>query len=102
QLGHFDVTDDNFLRPHGVGTLPDAVIDFGDVIESWAGGEIAVTVSSVLHHDGATYASTLPAIAAFDRRRPLSDDEITALWPLVVLRGVVLVLSGRQQVRLDD
>ena len=102
QLGHFDVTDDNVLRPHGVGTLPDAVIDFGDVIESWAVGEIAVTVSSVLHHDGASYASTLPAIVAFDRRRPLSDDEITALWPLVVLRGVVLVLSGRQQVRLDD
>lgn len=102
QLGHFDVTDDNVLRPHGVGTLPDAVIDFGDVIDSWAVAEIAVTVSSVLHHDGATYASALPAIAAFDRRRPLSDDEITALWPLVVLRGVVLVLSGRQQVRLDD
>ncbi|WP_431796181.1 aminotransferase [Microbacterium enclense] len=102
QLGHFDVTDDNVLRPHGVDTLPDAVIDFGDVIDSWAVGEIAVTVSSVLHHDGATSASTLPAIAAFDRRRPLSDDEITALWPLVVLRGVVLVLSGRQQVRLDD
>ncbi|MFS0792720.1 aminotransferase class III-fold pyridoxal phosphate-dependent enzyme [Microbacterium sp. 1P10AE] len=102
QLGHFDVTDDNVLRPHGVGTLPDAVIDFGDVIDSWAVGEIAVTVSSVLHHDRATSVSTLPAIAAFDRRRPLSDDEITALWPLVVLRGVVLVLSGRQQVRLDD
>lgn len=102
QLGHFDVTDDNVLRPHGVGTLPDAVIDFGDVVESWAVGEIAVTVSSVLHHDGATYASTLPAIVAFDRRRPLSDAEVTALWPLVVLRGVVLVLSGRQQVRLDD
>lgn len=102
QLGHFDVTDDNVLRPHGVDTLPDAVIDFGDVIDSWAVGEIAVTVSSVLHHDGATSASILPAIAAFDRRRPLSDDEITALWPLVVLRGVVLVLSGRQQVRLDD
>ena len=102
QMGHFDVTDDNVLRPDGVETLPDAVIDFGDVIDSWAVGEIAVTVSSVLHHDGATYASTLPAIAAFDRRRPLSDDEITALWPLVVLRGVVLVVSGRQQVRLDD
>ena len=102
QLGHFDITDDNVLRPHGVRTLPDAVIDFGDVIDSWAVGEIAVTVSSVLHHEGATYASTLPAIVAFDRRRPLSDDEIAALWPLVVLRGVVLVLSGRQQVRLDD
>jgi len=102
QLGHFDVTDDNVLRPHGILTLPDAVIDFGDVIDSWAVGEIAVTVSSVLHHEGASYRTTLPAIAAFDRRRPLSDAEITALWPLVVLRGVVLVLSGRQQVRLDE
>jgi len=102
QLGHFDVTDDNVLRPHGIRTLPDAVIDFGDVIDSWAVGEIAVTVSSVLHHAGASYSTTLPAIAAFDRRRPLSEDEITALWPLVVLRGVVLVLSGRQQVRLDE
>jgi len=107
---------ENILTPEftevGIGIVPGTpgdtswgatyTTDFGDVIESWAVGEIAVTVSSVLHHDGATYASTLPAIAAFDRRRPLSDDEITALWPLVVLRGVVLVLSGRQQVRLDD
>jgi len=102
QLGHYDVTDDNVLRPDGILTLPDAVIDFGDVIDSWAVGEIAVTVSSVLHHAGGSYRTALPAIAAFDRRRPLSDDEITALWPLVVLRGVVLVLSGRQQVRLDE
>ncbi len=101
QAGHFDVTDDNVLRVPGA-TVPDAVIDFGDVCASWRVGEIAVTVSSVLHHDGATPESALPAIRAFDRVRDLADDEITALWPLVVLRGAVLVLSGRAQVRLDD
>ncbi|WP_295830442.1 aminotransferase class III-fold pyridoxal phosphate-dependent enzyme [uncultured Microbacterium sp.] len=101
QAGHFDVTDDNVLRAPGA-TVPDAVIDFGDVCASWRVGEIAVTVSSVLHHDGATPESALPAIRAFDRVRDLADDEITALWPLVVLRGAVLVLSGRAQVRLDD
>lgn len=102
QLGHFDVTDDNVLRPDGSAlNLPDAVIDFGDVMESWAVAEIAITVSSILHHADACYRTVLPAIAAFDRRRRLSDDEITALWPLVILRGAVLVLSGRQQVRLD-
>ncbi len=101
QAGHFDVTDDNVLRAPGA-TVPDAVIDFGDVCASWRVGEIAVTVSSVLHHDGATPESALPAIRAFDRVRDLTDDEITALWPLVVLRGAVLVLSGRAQVRLDD
>ncbi|GAB3402334.1 aminotransferase [Schumannella luteola] len=102
QLGHFDVTDDNILRPDAPGALPDAIIDFGDVLDSWSIGELATTVSSLLHHDGATPLSALPAIRAFHELSPLSDDEADALWPLVVLRGAVLVLSGRAQVRLDD
>ncbi|MDQ0728816.1 aminotransferase [Microbacterium sp. W4I20] len=101
QAGHFDITDDNVLHRDD-DPLPDAVIDFGDVARSWRVGEIATTVSSLLHHDGATLATTLPAIWAFHERRPLDENELTALWPLVVLRGAVLALSGRQQVRLDD
>ena len=101
QAGHFDITDDNVLRPEP-GALPDAVIDFGDVTASWRVGEIATTVSSVLHHDGADALSILPALRAFHARRPLTSDEIAAVWPLVVLRGVVLVLSGRAQVRIDE
>jgi 4-aminobutyrate aminotransferase-like enzyme/Ser/Thr protein kinase RdoA (MazF antagonist) len=102
QLGHFDITDDNVIAAHAACALPDAVIDFGDVTESWAVNEIAVTVSSLLHHDGLTPADVLPAIRAFHSVRPLSEDEADALWPLVTLRGAVLVLSGRQQVRLDE
>ncbi|MGL3198815.1 MULTISPECIES: aminotransferase class III-fold pyridoxal phosphate-dependent enzyme [Curtobacterium] len=101
QLGHFDITDDNVLHPDG-DALPDAVIDFGDVSESWSIGELATTISSVLHHDGASPLSTLPAIRAFHARRPITADEADALWPLVVLRGVVLVLSGRAQTRIDE
>ena len=101
QAGHFDITDDNVLRA-APGSLPDAVIDFGDVTASWRVGEIATTVSSVLHHDGADALSILPALRAFHARRPLTSDEIAAVWPLVVLRGVVLVLSGRAQVRIDE
>lgn len=101
QAGHFDITDDNVLRGYGE-LLPDAVIDFGDVMRSWRVAEIAVTASSVLHHDGADPTSVIPAIRAFHARRNLTDEEITALWPLVVLRGATLVLSGRAQVRLDD
>ncbi len=101
QTGHFDVTDDNVLRaPDAV--VPDAVIDFGDACASWRVGDIAITVSSVLHHEGASPESAFPAIRAFDRLRPLTDDELTALWPLVILRGAVLVLSGRAQVRVDE
>ncbi len=101
QVGHFDITDDNVLRGEG-DLLPDAVIDFGDVMRSWRVAEIAVTASCVLHHDGADPTSVMPAIRAFHARCPLTDEEITALWPLIVLRGATLVLSGRAQVRLDD
>lgn len=101
QAGHFDVTDDNVLRADPE-SVPDAVIDFGDVASSWAVGEIAVTVSSILHHDGAVPSSVLPAIQAFHAVRRLDENEIEALWALVIMRGAVLVLSGRQQDRLDE
>ncbi|WP_426320519.1 aminotransferase [Microbacterium sp. E-13] len=101
QLGHFDITDDNVMALPGPRALPDAVIDFGDATESWAVGELAVTISSVLHHEGQSPLSTVDAVRAFHRIRPLSQEEVDAIWPLVVLRGAVLVLSGRQQVRLD-
>ncbi len=101
QAGHFDVTDDNVLRAPGE-TVPDAVIDFGDVCASWRVGEIAVTVSSVLHTTARPPRAPSPPSAPSTACANLSDDELTALWPLVILRGAVLVLSGRAQVRLDD
>jgi 4-aminobutyrate aminotransferase-like enzyme/Ser/Thr protein kinase RdoA (MazF antagonist) len=102
QAVHGDLTDDNVVCVDvDGGRRPDGVIDLGDLTQSWAVGELAVTVSSLLHHDGATPATVLPAVAAFHAERPLSDAEIEALWPLVVLRGAVLVVSGHQQVVLD-
>jgi 4-aminobutyrate aminotransferase-like enzyme/Ser/Thr protein kinase RdoA (MazF antagonist) len=101
QIGHFDLTDDNLMAPHGPVPLPDSIIDFGDVMRSWRVAELAVTIASVLDHDGATPLSVLPAVRAFHALRPLTAAEVDAIWPLVVLRGAVLVLSGRQQVRLD-
>ena len=99
QAGHFDLTDDNVMR--GPDGLPDGVIDFGDVSRGWAVGELAISISSVLHHADAEPFSVLPAIAAFDALRPLSEAEIAALWPLVVLRTAALVVSGEQQIALD-
>lgn len=99
QVIHGDITDDNVVvGPNGI---PDGVIDFGDLIRSWAVGELAVTVSGILHHDGAEPASAIPAIAAFHAVRPLSPAEIEALWPLVVLRAAVIVVSGEHQTSVD-
>lgn len=99
QVIHGDVTGDNVVcDPHGI---PNGLIDFGDLTRSWTIGELAVAVASVLGHDGAAPASTLVAIEAFHAVRPLGPAEIEALWPLVVLRAAVLVVSGMQQSAID-
>ena len=103
QAIHGDITDDNVVCG-GDGQdaqLPDGIIDFGDLTHSWSIGELAVTVSSVLRHEGGEPAATLPLIAAFHRERPLHGAEIAALWPLVVLRAATLVVSGNQQAAID-
>jgi 4-aminobutyrate aminotransferase-like enzyme/Ser/Thr protein kinase RdoA (MazF antagonist) len=102
QAVHGDVTDDNVVcrLERGLRT-PDGIIDFGDLTSSWAVGELAVAITSVLRHAGAEPGSVLPAVRAFHALRPLSAAEAAALWPLVVLRAAVLVVSGEQQAAID-
>jgi 4-aminobutyrate aminotransferase-like enzyme/Ser/Thr protein kinase RdoA (MazF antagonist) len=100
QVIHCDITDDNVVCSPADG-LPDGIIDFGDLTRSWAVGELAVTVSSVLRHAGGEPAAALPIIAAFHHERPLHSAEIAALWPLVVLRAATLIVSGNQQAAID-
>ncbi|GAA1465601.1 aminotransferase [Microbacterium thalassium] len=96
QAIHGDLTDDNVVRSDPLTRLPDGVIDLGDLGRSWAVAELAITVSSLLHHDGVDLAAAMRAVTAYHRERPLSDAEQTALWPLVVQRGAVLVASAHQ------
>ena len=88
-------------RSAGGTTQPDGVIDFGDLTNSWAVSELAITASSVLGHAGAEPTSVLPAVRAFHAIRPLTPAEVDALWPMLVLRTVVLIVSGAQQKLLD-
>ncbi|MDP4510931.1 aminotransferase [Nonomuraea turcica] len=102
QAVHLDLTDDNLvISPDSPVPRPDGIIDFGDLTDSWAVCELAVTLSSILHHDGMEPHHVLPAVRAFHEIRPLSGDEATALWPLVVLRAATLVVSGRHQAAID-
>jgi 4-aminobutyrate aminotransferase-like enzyme/Ser/Thr protein kinase RdoA (MazF antagonist) len=89
------VDDDGRRRPVGV-------IDFGDLMLSWGIAELAVTCSSLLPYAGGDLSVLLPAIRAFDRVRPITDDELTALWPLVVLRAAALMVSGQHQASIDE
>ena len=44
----------------------------------------------------------LAAVRAFHAVRPLCVPEVEALWPLVVIRGAVLVASGHHQAGVDE
>ncbi|MGE0215200.1 aminotransferase [Mycolicibacterium sp.] len=102
QAAHIDLTDANaVVSRSGATTCPDGVIDFGDLSHTWAVSELAISASSVLGHPGARVGSVLPAVRAFHRVRPLSEAEAEAVWPLLVLRTAVLIVSGAQQLALD-
>jgi 4-aminobutyrate aminotransferase-like enzyme/Ser/Thr protein kinase RdoA (MazF antagonist) len=101
QTIHGDLTDDNVVWSDPLTRLPDGVIDLGDLNRSWTVGELAITVSSLLHHDGVDLPAALRAVTAYDALRPLSSAEAAALWPLVVLRGAILVASGHHVVATD-
>lgn len=100
QAVHLDLTDANVIASATTG-MPDGIIDFGDLSDTWAVSELAVGLSSVLGHPGASPSSILPGVKAFHAIRPLSRAEADAVWPLVVLRAAVLIASGAQQATLD-
>ena len=52
QFIHGDLTDDNVVTADPISRVPDGVIDLGDLNRTWTVGELAITVSSLLHHDG--------------------------------------------------
>ena len=103
QAVHLDLTDANIVarRPVGGPPKPDGIIDFGDLSDTWAVSELAITMSAILGHPGARTTSILPGVKAFHRIRPLSVAEAQALWPLLVLRTAVLLVSDAQQATLD-
>lgn len=103
QAVHGDMTDDNVVCTPGTGGGVDlaGIIDFSDAMYSWRVAELAVGCSALFHHDPANPLTVLPMIQAFHAQAPLSDGELRALWPLIVLRGAVLAVSGEHQVTVD-
>lgn len=103
QVVHGDLTQDNVIgeRDDEGHLRPSGVIDFGDLTRTWAVTELAVTCASLLVYADGDPTVILPTIRGFDSVRPLSDDELDALWPLIVLRASALMVSGQHQAQVD-
>ena len=103
QAIHGDLTDDNVTGLPGddARVHPHTVLDLGDLAYGWRVSELAVTASSMLHHEPERPLRLLDLIAAFHRDAPLTAAEARAVWPLIVLRAAVLVASGWRQLEID-
>ncbi|MDJ0339500.1 aminotransferase [Cryobacterium sp. PH31-O1] len=98
---HGDLTDDNVVSRDGAAGTITGVIDFGDVARGWLVAELAATCACVLYRSPQHPLAILDTIEAFVARVPLTDAETSALWPLILVRAAVLVVSGEAQVHLD-
>lgn len=103
QAIHMDITDDNVVwqRDAQRQWQLQGVIDFGDLVRTWRITDLSVTCAALLHHADGDPFYILPAVRAYHAINPLQHEELLALWPLIVARSAVLVLSGEQQVSID-
>ena len=100
---HADVTDVNVVVQQRAGQpWPDALIDFGDLLRTWIAGDVAVAGVSLISHQVDDPLSVIAnVLRGYHDVYPLTDDEVAALWPLVVARAASNVASSEHQARLE-
>ena len=103
QAVHLDITDDNavWARDAARQWQLQGVIDFGDLLRTWRIADLSVTCAALLHHAEGDPLRILPVVRAYQAVNPLGEAELRALWPLVLNRAAVLVLSSEQQLAVD-
>jgi 4-aminobutyrate aminotransferase-like enzyme/Ser/Thr protein kinase RdoA (MazF antagonist) len=103
QAIHMDITEYNVVwsrDAHRQWQLQ-GLIDFGDLVRTWRIADLSVTCAALLHHADGDPLYILPAIQAYHAINPLCIEELQALWPLIVARAAVLVLSSEQQASIE-
>jgi 4-aminobutyrate aminotransferase-like enzyme/Ser/Thr protein kinase RdoA (MazF antagonist) len=103
QAIHMDITEYNVVwdrDAHHQWQLQ-GLIDFGDLTSTWRIADLSVTCAALLHHAAGDPFYILPAVVAYHRINPLQAEELQALWPLIVARAAVLVLSSEQQASIE-
>jgi 4-aminobutyrate aminotransferase-like enzyme/Ser/Thr protein kinase RdoA (MazF antagonist) len=103
QAIHMDITEYNVVwarDAHRRWQLQ-GLIDFGDLVRTWRIADLSVTCAALLHHAEGDPFFILSAVQAYHQINPLQSDELLALWPLIVARSAVLVLSSEQQASIE-
>ncbi len=90
---HGDANDYNLLSS-GDGASISAVIDFGDLVESWRVAEAAIAAAYALLDSDEPVALAAELLAGYDSLWPLNEAEIEAFLPLVEIRLCMTVIHA--------
>ncbi|WP_397450948.1 aminotransferase [Pseudomonas sp. NA-150] len=103
QAIHLDITEYNVVWQRDVQRQwqLQGLIDFGDLVTTWRVADLSVTCAALLHHAEGDPLYIVPAIQAYHAINPLQREELQALWPLIVARAAILVLSSEQQASVE-
>ncbi|KPW62628.1 hypothetical protein ALQ64_04651 [Pseudomonas cannabina] len=103
QAVHLDITEHNVVwqRDGRRQWQIQGLIDFGDLLSTWRVADLSVTCAALLHHADGDPLYIVPAVVAYHALNPLKTEELQALWPLIVARSAVLVLSSEQQASVE-
>lgn len=79
----------NDANDHNVLTSGDRIsglIDFGDMVRGWTVSELATACAYALLAEQDPWSTMTAIVTGYHRRRPLSEDEVRALFDLIRLR----------------
>ena len=96
QLVHCDLAHYNVVAKRGENGRPyvEGIIDFGDVAPTWLVGDLAIAITPLLiHNDREVLDYVMSIVQGYHAITPLTEEEIQALWPLIVMRGILLYVS---------
>jgi len=98
---HNDANDHNVLiaRQHSGASRISGLIDFGDTLDTITVAEPAIAAAYAAMGAADPLQAVAALVAGYHRHRPLSDDELAVLLPLVRMRLAVSVVNSALRAR---
>jgi len=100
---HGDTNDYNILINDQHSKIV-GIIDFGDMVHSYIVGDLSIALAYVLLNNDGPLLTATQVFAGYHQVLPLNDDELTAVWGLMIMRLCmsVCIAAYQQQQRPDN
>ena len=99
---HADANDYNLLVD-GATQRVTGIVDFGDMVHSHTVNEVAIAMAYVVLQADDPLAAAADVVGGYHAAHPLTEAEISALWPLLCMRLCVSTcMAAKQQAERPD